>query len=223
MRAPTTPELELLTSATRAQLGIALERHGRLVYSNSLGRKRSCSPTSSGHTSRRSRSSASTPDGCPRRPTLLERLQRRYGRRVRLVHPNARELERPPGHPRFYGSLEARLGAAARKVEPFRRAIRLPGSPARREQSRALGAQAETGMPTTGSTRSARSLTGARRRSGSTSAPTGCRTMRCTTGSTRASAVPRAHGQSSRARRGAPDAGGGNNPNRANAGCIRNI
>src|SRR5579863_3730192 len=37
MRAPTTPELELLASATRERLGAALERHGRLVYSNSLG------------------------------------------------------------------------------------------------------------------------------------------------------------------------------------------
>ena len=37
MRAPTTPALELLASATRECLGAALERHGRLVYSNSLG------------------------------------------------------------------------------------------------------------------------------------------------------------------------------------------
>jgi hypothetical protein len=37
MREPTTTGLELLSSATRERLSAALARHGRLVYSNSLG------------------------------------------------------------------------------------------------------------------------------------------------------------------------------------------
>jgi phosphoadenosine phosphosulfate reductase len=82
---------------------------------------------------------------------LLERLQRHYGRSVRIVYPDARELERLVGRQGmngFYASLDARLECCRiRKVEPFRRAI--AGFPAwvtgvRREQSAARAqAQAE--------------------------------------------------------------------------------
>jgi phosphoadenosine phosphosulfate reductase len=73
---------------------------------------------------------------------LLERLQRRYQRRVRVVYPDAQALERlvaRQGVNGFYHSLDARLECCrVRKVEPFRRAI--AGFPAwitgvRREQS----------------------------------------------------------------------------------------
>ena len=74
---------------------------------------------------------------------LLEKLQRRYKRRMRVVYPDAQALEQlvaDQGVNGFYHSLEARLACChVRKVEPFKRAI--AGYPAwitgvRREQSR---------------------------------------------------------------------------------------
>jgi phosphoadenosine phosphosulfate reductase len=73
---------------------------------------------------------------------LLEKLQRRYRRRIRVIYPDAAALERlvaRQGVNGFYLSLEARLECCrVRKVEPFQRAI--GGFPAwitglRREQS----------------------------------------------------------------------------------------
>ncbi|HKZ73710.1 MAG TPA: phosphoadenylyl-sulfate reductase, partial [Steroidobacteraceae bacterium] len=59
--------------------------------------------------------------------TLLDRLQRRYGPRIRVVHPDAQALEalvRARGANGFYESLDARLACCrVRKVEPFKRAI----------------------------------------------------------------------------------------------------
>src|SRR5207248_11626245 len=58
---------------------------------------------------------------------LLEKLQRRYRRTVRLVYPDAEALERlaaQQGVNGFYHSLEARRECCRiRKVEPFKRAI----------------------------------------------------------------------------------------------------
>ena len=58
---------------------------------------------------------------------LIDRLQRRYRRTLRVVYPDARELERlvaRQGMNGFYESLDARLECCRiRKVEPFRRAI----------------------------------------------------------------------------------------------------
>ena len=55
---------------------------------------------------------------------LLEALQRRYRRRLRVVYPDAAVLERlvaAQGVNGFYDSLEARLECCrVRKVEPFR-------------------------------------------------------------------------------------------------------
>jgi len=58
---------------------------------------------------------------------LLDELQRRYGRTIRVVYPDAAALERlvaRQGVNGFYSSIEARLECCrVRKVEPFRRAI----------------------------------------------------------------------------------------------------
>ena len=58
---------------------------------------------------------------------LLEKLQRRYKRKIRVVYPDAQALEKlvaDQGVNGFYHSLEARLACChIRKVEPFKRAI----------------------------------------------------------------------------------------------------
>jgi phosphoadenosine phosphosulfate reductase len=58
---------------------------------------------------------------------LIERLQKRYGRALRIYYPNAAELESWVGEHGINGfrdSLDQRRGCCrARKVEPFRRAI----------------------------------------------------------------------------------------------------
>jgi len=59
--------------------------------------------------------------------SLLERLERRYARRMPLYYPDPQAVERlvrEHGINGFYNSLEARLSCCAiRKLEPFRRAI----------------------------------------------------------------------------------------------------
>ena len=58
---------------------------------------------------------------------LLQKLQQRYSRKIRVVYPDARALEQlvaQQGINGFYESLAARLECCRiRKVEPFRRAI----------------------------------------------------------------------------------------------------
>jgi phosphoadenosine phosphosulfate reductase len=58
---------------------------------------------------------------------LIERLQKRYGRALRIYYPNAAELETWVGEHGINGfrdGLDQRRGCCAtRKVEPFRRAI----------------------------------------------------------------------------------------------------
>jgi phosphoadenosine phosphosulfate reductase len=135
--------LEQRAAAVRELLGSALARYGRLAYSNSLGAEAmvltdivwSHLPQIEVFTIDTGRLHEETYE-------LLERLQHRYQRRIRVVCPDAVALERliaRQGVNGFYGSLEARLECCrVRKVEPFRRAI--AGFPAwitgvRREQS----------------------------------------------------------------------------------------
>ena len=58
---------------------------------------------------------------------LLERLERRYNRRIRVIYPDAQALERyvqQHGINGFYNGLEQRLSCCnIRKVEPFKRAV----------------------------------------------------------------------------------------------------
>ena len=83
---------------------------------------------------------------------LMEKLQWRYRRTLRLVHPDAGALARLSAHRGvngFYHSLDARLECCqVRKIEPFKRAIAGFGAwitGVRREQSaaRALAAPLE--------------------------------------------------------------------------------
>src|SRR5579862_1676156 len=140
-------------AAVQARLAEALARYGRLVYSNSLGAEAvvltdiiwSHLPQIDVFSIDTGRLPEETYD-------LLERLQSRYRRRLRLVYPDAAALESlvaRQGINGFYESVRARLECCRiRKVEPFRRAI--AGFPAwitgvRREQSsgRALGQHEE--------------------------------------------------------------------------------
>lgn len=128
MAAALSPQLELKAQAVRSQLAAALARHGRLTYSNSLGAE-SMVLTDIIWTHLPQIEIFSIDTGRLHEETyrLLDRLQHAYGRTVRVVYPDARELERlvaRQGMNGFYDSLEARLACCRiRKVEPFRRAI----------------------------------------------------------------------------------------------------
>jgi phosphoadenosine phosphosulfate reductase len=149
----TVQALEHKAAAVRSLLGAALERHGRIVYSNSLGAE-AMVLTDIIWTQLPQIDMFSIDTGRLPEETyeLLERLQRRYQRSLRLVYPDAAALEQlvaRQGVNGFYHSLAARLECCRiRKVEPFRRA--LTGYSAwvtgvRREQSagRALGQVSE--------------------------------------------------------------------------------
>ncbi len=120
--------LERKAAAVHAQLAAALARHGRLVYSNSLGAE-AMVLTDIIATQLPEIDMFSIDTGRLYEETheLLEKLQRRYRRAIRVVYPDAAALERLvalQGVNGFYHSLDARLECCRiRKVEPFKRAI----------------------------------------------------------------------------------------------------
>jgi phosphoadenosine phosphosulfate reductase len=121
-------ELQLKTQAVRGALASALERHGRLSYSSSLGAEAMVlTDIIWTHLPQIEIFSIDTGRLHEETLSLLARLEQRYGRAVRMVYPDARELARlvaRQGMNGHYGSLEARLECCrVRKVEPFRRAI----------------------------------------------------------------------------------------------------
>ena len=136
-------ELQLKAERVRAHLASALGRYGRVSYSNSLGAEAMVlTDIIWTHFPQIEIFSIDTGRLHEETYRLLDRLQRRYGRTLRVVYPDARELERlvaRQGMHGFYENLDARLECCRiRKVEPFRRAI--AGSAAwvtgvRREQS----------------------------------------------------------------------------------------
>ncbi len=146
-------ELEEKAAAVRAQLAAALARHRRLVYSNSLGAEAMVlTDIIATHLPQIDMFSIDTGRLYEETHELLEKLQRRYRRTIRVVYPDAASLERlvaQQGVNGFYHSLEARLECCRiRKVEPFRRAIAGYGgwiTGLRREQSagRAAGKAVE--------------------------------------------------------------------------------
>jgi len=136
-------DLEHKAAAVRELLAEALGEYGRLVYSNSLGAEAMVlTDIIWTHLPQIEVFSIDTGRLHEETYVLLERLQRRYRRALRLVYPDAASLERlvaQQGVNGFYESVAARLECCrVRKVEPFRRAI--SGFPAwitgvRREQS----------------------------------------------------------------------------------------
>jgi phosphoadenosine phosphosulfate reductase len=121
-------QVDQKAAAVRSLLASALAQHGRVVYANSLGAEAmvltdiiwSYLPQIDMFSIDTGRLHAETHE-------LLAQLQRRYQRRMRIVHPDAEALERllaRQGVNGFYQSLEARLECCRiRKVEPFRRAV----------------------------------------------------------------------------------------------------
>jgi phosphoadenosine phosphosulfate reductase len=140
-------ELEHRAAAVRTLLADALAEHGRLVYANSLGAEAMVlTDIIWTHLPQIDVFSIDTGRLPEETYELLERLQHRYRRALRLIYPEAASLERlvaQQGVNGFYASVAARLECCrVRKVEPFRRAI--SGFPAwitgvRREQSAGRG------------------------------------------------------------------------------------
>jgi phosphoadenosine phosphosulfate reductase len=121
-------ELEQKAAAVRERLAAAVGEYGRVVYSNSLGAEAmvltdiiwSNVPEIDIFSIDTGRLPEETYE-------LLEKLQRRYKRNLRVVYPDAEALEglvAAQGVNGFYHSLEARQACCRiRKVEPFKRAI----------------------------------------------------------------------------------------------------
>lgn len=136
-------DLEQKASAVREQLCQAVREYGRVIYSNSLGAE-AMVLTDIIWTHVPGIDLFSIDTGRLHQETydLLEKLQRRYRRTLRLVYPDAASLERlaaAQGVNGFFHSLEARLSCCGvRKVEPFKRAVAGYGAwvtGVRREQS----------------------------------------------------------------------------------------
>jgi phosphoadenosine phosphosulfate reductase len=145
--------LEDKVAHVRERLQTAVREFGRVVYSNSLGAE-AMVLTDLIWTQVPGIDIFSIDTGRLHEETyeLLDKLQRRYRRRLKVVYPDAQALEglvAAQGVNGFYESVEARLACCRiRKVEPFKRAI--AGYAAwvtgvRREQSatRALGESIE--------------------------------------------------------------------------------
>jgi phosphoadenosine phosphosulfate reductase len=129
--------------ATVAQLKAAVRDYGRVVYSSSLGAE-SLVLTDLIWTRVPEIEIFTLDTGRLHEETLnlIERLERRYGRRMKVYYPDPEKLQAwvaAHGINGFYNSVEARQGCCAvRKIEPFRRAIAGAGAwvtGVRREQS----------------------------------------------------------------------------------------
>jgi phosphoadenosine phosphosulfate reductase len=121
-------ELEGRARATLAQLRAGLRDHQRVVYASSLGAEAMVlTDLIWSHLPEIDIVTIDTGRLPDETLALLDRVERHYGRRMRVVYPEATALERltaTHGVNGFYGSLEARLACCQiRKVEPFRRAI----------------------------------------------------------------------------------------------------
>ncbi|MBS0364774.1 MAG: phosphoadenylyl-sulfate reductase [Proteobacteria bacterium] len=137
------PKLKEKAAAVRDTLAQALALHKRIAYANSLGAE-AMVLTDIIWTDLPQIDVFSIDTGRLPQETydLVDRLQRRYRRTLRVVHPDAAALEQlvaRQGMNGFYDSIEARLECCrVRKIEPFRRAIRGYGAwitGVRREQS----------------------------------------------------------------------------------------
>jgi len=120
--------IEQKAEAVRTALAAAVRTHGRVVYANSLGAEAMVlTDIIWTHVPEVEIFSIDTGRLHQETYDLIEKLQWRYRRTLRLVHPRAEALERfttEHGVNGFYHSLEARLSCCeVRKVEPFKRAI----------------------------------------------------------------------------------------------------
>ena len=121
-------DLEQKAGAVREQLSAAVRQYGRVIYSNSLGAEAMVlTDIIWSHVPEIDIFSIDTGRLHEETYELLEKLQRRYKRNIRVVYPDAQALEKlvsDQGVNGFYHSLDARLACChIRKVEPFKRAI----------------------------------------------------------------------------------------------------
>ncbi len=121
-------DLEQKAGAVREQLSAAVRQYGRVIYSNSLGAEAMVlTDIIWSHVPEIDIFSIDTGRLHEETYELLEKLQRRYKRKIRVVYPDAAALEKlvsDQGVNGFYHSLDARLACChVRKVEPFKRAI----------------------------------------------------------------------------------------------------
>lgn len=146
---PLSPRLETLVHDTRALLEHAVREYKDVVYSNSLGAEAMVlTDIIFTHVPEVEMFTLDTGRLHDETLALLDRIERRYQRRIQLFYPDASAIEkyvRENGINGFYLGIEERQSCChIRKVEPFKRAI--AGRKAwvtgvRREQSaeRALG------------------------------------------------------------------------------------
>jgi phosphoadenosine phosphosulfate reductase len=122
------PELQRKVSAALALLTQAAHEFGNIAYSNSLGAE-AMVLTDIIWSSNLAIDIFSIDTGRLHAEThaLLDRIQRRYGKRIELLHPDPARVDayvRQHGLNGFYNGLDERLSCCQiRKVEPFRRAI----------------------------------------------------------------------------------------------------
>jgi phosphoadenosine phosphosulfate reductase len=122
------PALALKVQASIALLQQGVRDHGRLVYASSLGAEAMVLTdlicTQVPQIDIVSIDTGRLPEETL---TLLERLERRYHRRIKLYYPDAQAVQdyvREHGINGFYNSLGERLSCCQiRKVEPFNRAV----------------------------------------------------------------------------------------------------
>ena len=143
------PRLQSLVQDTRALLELALRDHKDVVYSNSLGAEAMVlTDIIATHAPDIEMFTLDTGRLHDETLALLDRLERRYQRRIQVFYPDARHIEKyvsDNGINGFYLGVDERQSCChIRKIEPFKRAI--AGRKAwvtgvRREQSaeRALG------------------------------------------------------------------------------------
>jgi phosphoadenosine phosphosulfate reductase len=144
-----TLDLEQKAAGVRETLKEAVREHGRVVYSNSLGAEAMVlTDIIWTHVPEIDIFSIDTGRLPQETYELLEKLELRYKKRIRLVYPDTAAVEAlvaRQGINGFYHSPEARVSCCdVRKIEPFKRAIAGYGAwvtGVRREQSatRALG------------------------------------------------------------------------------------
>jgi phosphoadenosine phosphosulfate reductase len=123
-----TPAQEAKVRQTVELLQQAVRDHGRVVYSNSLGAESMVlTDLIWTHVPQIDIFSIDTGRLHEETYSLLERVERRYGRRIRLVYPDPQALEAYTGEHGingFYNGLAERQSCCAiRKIEPFKRAI----------------------------------------------------------------------------------------------------
>lgn len=128
MTEPLSPSLQTLVEQTRKQLEHAVREFKDVVYSNSLGAEAMVlTDIIATHVPQIDMFTLDTGRLHDETLALLDRIERRYQRRIAVYYPDAESVEkfvRENGINGFYLGLEERMSCCnIRKVEPFKRAI----------------------------------------------------------------------------------------------------